>query len=118
MPEAICQQSSIEMFRLAYGDSDKPVGIAGYDARFLAEEFRALTRQIGFGIGKPVVIGAHDMGALDALGAFEKCQSPYGQPFGDENIAVMEEDGVVGCDKLPGRELAARLSATGPDTAV
>jgi len=50
-----------------YGDSDKPAGVAGYDARSLAEEFRALARQIGFGNGKPIVIAAHDMGAPPAL---------------------------------------------------
>jgi pimeloyl-ACP methyl ester carboxylesterase len=32
-----------------YGDSDKPPGTAGYDARALSEEFRALVRQLGFG---------------------------------------------------------------------
>ena len=39
----------------------------GYDARALAEEFRALVRQIGFGGGKPLVLAAHDMGAPPAL---------------------------------------------------
>ena len=46
-----------------YGDSDKPGGTDGYDARALAEEFRALARQIGFGGGKPIILVAHDMGA-------------------------------------------------------
>jgi alpha-beta hydrolase superfamily lysophospholipase len=32
-----------------YGDSDKPAGIAGYDARSLAEEFRAMVKQLEFG---------------------------------------------------------------------
>jgi pimeloyl-ACP methyl ester carboxylesterase len=50
-----------------YGDSDKPAGTAGYDARALAEEFRALVRQIGFGGGKPLVLAAHDMGAPPGL---------------------------------------------------
>jgi pimeloyl-ACP methyl ester carboxylesterase len=50
-----------------YGDSDKPAGTAGYDARALAEEFRALVRQIGFGEGKPIILAAHDMGAPPAL---------------------------------------------------
>ena len=50
-----------------YGDSDKPAGAAGYDARALAEEFRALVRQIGFGNGKPLLLAAHDMGAPPAL---------------------------------------------------
>lgn len=39
-----------------YGDSDKPDGNEGYDARALAEEFRALARQIDFGSGQPLII--------------------------------------------------------------
>jgi len=50
-----------------YGDSDKPAGVDGYDGRTLAEEFRALTKQIGFGSGWPLTIVAHDMGAPPAL---------------------------------------------------
>lgn len=50
-----------------YGDSDKPTGTDGYDARALAEEFRALVRQISFGGGKPLILAAHDMGAPPAL---------------------------------------------------
>ena len=50
-----------------YGDSDKPPGTDGYDAGALAEEFRALVRQIGFGGGRPLFIAAHDMGAPPAL---------------------------------------------------
>lgn len=50
-----------------YGDSDKPGGTQGYDARALAEEFRTLARQIGFGGGKPITLVAHDMGAPPAL---------------------------------------------------
>jgi pimeloyl-ACP methyl ester carboxylesterase len=50
-----------------YGDSDKPGGVKGYDARALAEEFRAMVRQIGFGGGKPILLAAHDMGAPPAL---------------------------------------------------
>lgn len=50
-----------------YGDSDKPGGVGGYDARALAEECRALVREIGFGDGRPVILAAHDMGALPAL---------------------------------------------------
>jgi len=50
-----------------YGDSDKPPGTAGYDARALSEEFRALVRQIGFGGGKPLLLVGHDMGAPPAL---------------------------------------------------
>ena len=50
-----------------YGDSDKPAGTEGYDARALAEEFRALVRKIGFGTGRPLTLVAHDMGAPPAL---------------------------------------------------
>lgn len=50
-----------------YGDSDKPSGTDGYDARSLAEECRALVAALGFGNGKPLVHAAHDMGALPAL---------------------------------------------------
>lgn len=50
-----------------YGDSDKSGGTDGYDARALAEEFRALARQIGFGGGKLITLVAHDMGAPPAL---------------------------------------------------
>jgi pimeloyl-ACP methyl ester carboxylesterase len=50
-----------------YGDSDKPPGTAGYDTRALAEDFRALVAEIGFGRGKPIIIAAHDMGAPPAL---------------------------------------------------
>jgi pimeloyl-ACP methyl ester carboxylesterase len=39
-----------------YGDSDKPAGDIGYDGRALAEEFRTLVRQIGFGKGKPLFL--------------------------------------------------------------
>ena len=50
-----------------YGDSDKPAGVEGYDARALAEEARALVAGIGFGLGRPLIHAAHDMGALPAL---------------------------------------------------
>lgn len=50
-----------------YGDSDKPPGTEGYDGRSLAEEFRALVRQTGFGAGRPLTLVAHDMGAPPAL---------------------------------------------------
>ncbi len=50
-----------------FGDSDKPVGAIGYDGHALAEEFRALVRQIGFGAGRPLTLVAHDMGAPPAL---------------------------------------------------
>jgi pimeloyl-ACP methyl ester carboxylesterase len=50
-----------------YGDSGKPPGTDGYDARALGEEFRALVRQIQFGNGKKLLLAAHDMGAHPAL---------------------------------------------------
>jgi pimeloyl-ACP methyl ester carboxylesterase len=50
-----------------YGDSDKPAGTSGYDARSLAQECRALVAAIGFGQGKRLIHAAHDMGALPAL---------------------------------------------------
>ena len=50
-----------------YGDSDKPSGDEGYDARALAEECRALVTKIGFGKRRPVILAGHDMGALPAL---------------------------------------------------
>lgn len=50
-----------------YGDSDKPEGSAGYDARALAEEGRALVARLGFGGGRRIIHAAHDMGALPAL---------------------------------------------------
>jgi len=50
-----------------FGDSDKPSGTDGYDARALAEEGRALVAKLGFGDGRPVIHAAHDMGALPAL---------------------------------------------------
>jgi pimeloyl-ACP methyl ester carboxylesterase len=50
-----------------FGDSAKPPGIDGYDGSALAEEFRALVKQINFGSGRPLTIAAHDMGAPPAL---------------------------------------------------
>lgn len=50
-----------------FGDSDKPDGVVGYDARALAEEFRALVAAIGFGGGQSLIVAAHDMGAPPAL---------------------------------------------------
>jgi pimeloyl-ACP methyl ester carboxylesterase len=50
-----------------FGDSDKPDGNEGYDARALAEEARTLIAQLAFGKGKPIIHAAHDMGALPAL---------------------------------------------------
>src|ERR1700683_2588941 len=50
-----------------YGDSDKPAGTEGYDARALSEEFRELVRQIGFGSKTAIILAVHDMGAPPAL---------------------------------------------------
>ena len=50
-----------------YGDSDKPSGVQGYDARSLAAEFRFLVGALGFGGGRPIILAAHDMGAPPAL---------------------------------------------------
>ena len=50
-----------------YGDSDKPEGSDGYDARSLAKEARALTNILKVGADKPIIHAAHDMGALPAL---------------------------------------------------
>ena len=50
-----------------YGDSDKPGGVDGYDGRAVADDFRGLVRQIGFGAGQPITLVAHDMGAPPAL---------------------------------------------------
>jgi pimeloyl-ACP methyl ester carboxylesterase len=50
-----------------YGDSEKPAGNKGYDARSLAGDFRGLVRQIDFGGGKALFLIAHDMGAPPAL---------------------------------------------------
>jgi pimeloyl-ACP methyl ester carboxylesterase len=50
-----------------YGDSDKPAGTEGYDARALSEECRELVRQIEFGAGQLLLLAAHDMGAPPVL---------------------------------------------------
>jgi pimeloyl-ACP methyl ester carboxylesterase len=50
-----------------YGDSDKPAGTVGYDARALSEEFRQLVEVLDFRKDKPLVLVAHDMGAPPAL---------------------------------------------------
>lgn len=50
-----------------FGDSDKPSGDGGYDARALADECRSLLRETGFGGGRPAILAAHDMGAPPAL---------------------------------------------------
>jgi pimeloyl-ACP methyl ester carboxylesterase len=50
-----------------YGDSDKPQGSDGYDARSLANECRALVQHLNFAHAAPIIHVAHDMGALPAL---------------------------------------------------
>jgi len=50
-----------------FGDSDKPDGTKGYDARALAMELRSIVASIGFGGGKPILLAAHHMGAPPAL---------------------------------------------------
>jgi pimeloyl-ACP methyl ester carboxylesterase len=50
-----------------YGDSDKPAGKDGYDARALAEEFRSLVKHLNFGAGKPLVLVGYDMGGPPSL---------------------------------------------------
>jgi pimeloyl-ACP methyl ester carboxylesterase len=50
-----------------YGDSDKPSGVAGYDALALSEECRALAKQLSFGQRRPILQVGHDMGAHPAL---------------------------------------------------
>ncbi len=50
-----------------YGDSHKPAGKDGYDARALAEEFRSLVKHLDFGSGKPLVLVGYDMGGPPAL---------------------------------------------------
>ena len=50
-----------------FGDSDKPDGVLGYDARALAEEMRGLAKEIGFGGGRQLLLAGHDLGAWPAL---------------------------------------------------
>jgi pimeloyl-ACP methyl ester carboxylesterase len=52
---------------LGFGDSAKPEGVTGYDARALANQTRELARSLNFGEGRPLVLAGHDMGALPAL---------------------------------------------------
>ncbi len=74
-----------------YGDSDKPAGVAGYDGRALAEEFRALVRQIGFGDGRPLTLAAFDMGAPPALlWAAEHPEEVAGLLYLDEPVLLPE----------------------------
>jgi pimeloyl-ACP methyl ester carboxylesterase len=52
---------------LGFGDSAKPEGVTGYDARALANQTRELVRMLDFGEGRPLVLAGHDMGVLPAL---------------------------------------------------
>ena len=45
---------------LGFGDSAKPQGVTGYDARALADQTRELARLLDFGKGKPLVLVGHD----------------------------------------------------------
>lgn len=51
---------------LGFGDSDKPEGNVGYDARALADRFRSLVRSVGMADLRLLLV-AHDMGAPPAL---------------------------------------------------
>ena len=50
-----------------YGDSAKPEPPDGCDGGTLANDFRGLVRETGFGGGRSVLLVAHDMGAPPAL---------------------------------------------------
>jgi len=45
---------------LGFGDSAKPEGVTGYDARALADQTRELVRVLDFGRGKPLVLAGHE----------------------------------------------------------
>lgn len=79
-----------------YGDSDKPAGIEGYDARALAEEFRRLVAALGFGDGAPLVIAAHDMGAPGALiWAADHPEEVAGIVYAEEPVVLAETIGRI-----------------------
>jgi pimeloyl-ACP methyl ester carboxylesterase len=82
-----------------YGDSDKPEGIDGYDARSLANEARELVRMLNFGSGKPIIHAAHDMGGLPAL--------IWAADYPDEVARLL----YVGAPVMLGPELGNILSA-------
>ena len=46
---------------LGFGDSAKPEGVTGYDARALDNQTRELARSLNFGEGRPLVLAGHDM---------------------------------------------------------
>ena len=48
---------------------------------------------------------------LAAIGVTWQGEAADGEPFGDEDVAVLQEDGVVRADELSGRKLFARLFA-------
>jgi pimeloyl-ACP methyl ester carboxylesterase len=74
-----------------YGDSDKPEGSAGYDARALADEFRGLAHTIGFGGGRPLVLVGFDMGAPPALlWAADHPDEVAGLVYIEESVMLLE----------------------------
>jgi pimeloyl-ACP methyl ester carboxylesterase len=79
-----------------YGDSDKPAGTVGYDGRALAEDFRALVRQIGFGAGRTLTLAAFDMGAPPALlWAADHPEEVAGLLYLDEPVLLPEVLGPI-----------------------
>jgi pimeloyl-ACP methyl ester carboxylesterase len=79
-----------------YGDSDKPAGVEGYDARALAAEFRRLVAALDFGGGAPLVIAAHDMGAPGALiWAADHPEEVAGLVYVEEPVVLAETIGRI-----------------------
>src|SRR4051812_47882471 len=74
-----------------FGDSAKPEGTDGYDGNSLADEFRALVRQVNFGSGRPLTIAAHDMGAPPALLWAARYPSEVATLFYIEAPVVLQE---------------------------
>jgi pimeloyl-ACP methyl ester carboxylesterase len=86
-----------------YGDSDKPGGNEGYDARALAEEFRRLVAALDFGGGAPLVIAAHDMGAPGALvWAADHPEEIGGLVYAEEPVVLAETIGrIIAWENVP-----------------
>ena len=79
-----------------YGDSDQPAGTAGYDARTLTADFRALVRQIGSRAGRPLTLAAFDMGAPPALlWAADYPEEVAGLLYLDEPVLLPEVLGTI-----------------------
>lgn len=74
-----------------FGDSAKPEGTDGYDGNSLADEFRALVKQIHFGSGRPLTIASHDMGAPPALLWAARYPSEVATLFYIEAPVMLEE---------------------------